>query len=370
MTTLWLLLVFPVMWPIVAKFIWKTEYTFLELALNICLAAALVTGGWHLGKYSQVADREVLNGQVLSKEVARVACEHTYSCNCREVCTGSGDRKSCSNQCDTCAEHAWDQNHYLRTNVEDIQISRVDRRGTTEPPRFSVAKVGDPVALTQLYTNYIKGAPDSLFNTLQDKKAFAAFQDRVPAYPLDVFDYHYLNRVIPVGVSLPDVSSWNLDLAMRLRTLGPEKQVNLIVVVAKEADPAYADAVRVAWLGGKKNDVVVVLGTPEFPQIGWARVISWSDKEVFKVQLRDALTDLKSIDQKLVLDTIEQHVRKSFVRKPMADFEYLSSAIEPPGWVVAFLAALSILGTIGFSYYLANNMHSTTRSGFYRRRIR
>lgn len=359
MTTLLLLLVFPLAWPVMAKLIWKHEYTFAELFLNVCVGVIIVTVGWYAGKFSQVADREVLNGEVVSKASEQVTCEHTYSCNCRQVCSGSGDRKSCSTQCDTCRDHAYDVDWSLKTTLGDIKISRVDRRGLTEPPRFSVAKPGDPVADTHLYTNYIKGSPDSLFNTLQDKAALAKYKDKIPEYPLEIYDYHYLNRVLSLGVPVPEVSSWNLDLAMRLRKLGPQKQVNLIVLFTKEADQAFADALRVAWLGGKKNDVIVVLGTPSYPEIQWTRVISWTDKEVFKVQLRDALWDLKTVDQKTVLDTIERHVVKDFERKKMEDFKYLEAAIEPPGWVIALLAVISVIASVGLSLYLSQNKYSS-----------
>ena len=41
-----------------------------------------------------------------------------------------------------------------------------------------------------------------------------------------------------------------------------------------------------------KNDVVVVMGTPSYPRIDWVQVLSWTDVELFKVQLRDELMDL------------------------------------------------------------------------------
>jgi hypothetical protein len=364
LTTLILLLIFPLLWPVGAKLIWKQELTLEELGINLLVGVLITVGGWYFGRFMQMADREILNGAVTQKYSEHVSCEHSYSCNCREVCSGSDDQRSCSQTCDTCFEHPYDESWMLSSTVGSITIDRVDRRGTTEPPRFTLAKIGDPVAQSHVYTNYIKASPDSLFNAMSEKDVLATYKDRIPAYPSEVYDYHYVDRVLPLGVPLPDVAGWNLDLATRLKTLGPLKQVNLVLIFTKEPNSQFAEALRVAWLGGKKNDVIVVLGTPSFPNISWVSVISWTDNEIFKVQLRDALLDLKTVDRTLLLSIVESHILKSFVRKPMADFEYLKELIEPPTWVVWVLLLVSTFASVGTSIALSRN---TTRVGRYRR---
>jgi len=356
MTTLALLLLAPLLWPLVAKWRYKHELTIPEVLLCLAIGLGITSAGWALGRFSQVADHEVLNGQVTSKTSERVSCEHSYQCNCVESCsTDSNGNRSCSTTCSTCYDHSYDVDWLLKTSLSDIKIDRVDRRGLDEPPRFSVAKPGDPVAETSRYVNYIKGAPDSLFNALSEKQAKERFAAKLPDYPLNVHDYHYLNRVIPVGVQVPDLAEWNRALALRLRELGPAKQLNLVFVLTNETDPAYALALRAHWLGGKKNDVVVVLGTPKYPNIDWVNVISWTDQELFKVELRDALLSLKTAAPVPVLDVVEQHARKGYVRKPMADFDYLAYEIEPPDWALALLALLGLGASLVATRYFANN---------------
>ena len=359
MASLALLLLLPLIWPFVAKMIWKHEITLAELGLNLLIGVLIVVSGWALGRYAQALDVQILNGQVTGKRSERVSCEHSYSCNCRESCSGSGQNRSCTTVCSTCYEHSYDIDWLLTTTVETLKINRVDRRGTTEPPRYTAAQVGDPVAVAENYQNYIKAAPDSLFNAAQNASLLKEFGARLPAYPDQVYDYHYVNRVLTDGVALPDQAQWSRQLAERLRSLGPQLQVNLVVVLTSSADPRYADALHAKWLGGKKNDVVVVLGTPAFPVIGWARVLSWSDREVFKVELRDALTDLKEASLEPVLSTIEHHVQKGFKRRPMSDFEYLKDEVEPPLWVTGLLLLLSAIASVGAAVYFANNPYST-----------
>jgi hypothetical protein len=355
MTTLALLLVFPLVWPFVAKILWKHQITLAELGLNLLVGAIVVSLGWAAGRYGQMLDVEIWNGQVTGKYSERVSCSHSYRCNCVTTCSGSGANRTCSESCSTCYDHSYDVNWRLRTTVGELTVDRVDRQGVKEPPRYAQARDGDPVAKAEKYQNYIKAAPDSLFNSLANRQLMEQFAGKLPSYPSSVRDVHYVDRVLAVGFALPEQALWNHELALALRTLGPAKEVNTVLVFTKEADPQFAAALDAAWLGGKKNDVVVVLGAPDFPAIAWARVLSWTDREVFKVQLRDALLDLKTIERRAVLDTVTSHIARGFQRRPMQDFAYLKDQIEPPAWVLVVLFALSALTSIGLSVYLANN---------------
>jgi hypothetical protein len=173
----------------------------------------------------------------------------------------------------------------------------------------------------------------------------------VPGYPGNVYDYQYIDRVLANGVAVPDIARWNYDLAMMLRPLGPTKQVNVIIMFTKIGDPTYEYAVQGKWLGAKKNDVVVILGTPNYPNIDWVRIVSWTDAQLFKVQLRDDLQDLKTVDETKILGIINTNVSKTFSRKHMRDFEYLDSEIMPPDWVLYIAVFIAIFGSIGLSVF-------------------
>lgn len=347
--TLILLMLFPLIWPFVAKMIWGRELTIGEIAINLGVGVVFVALGWYLGTNSVMADVEIRNGVVTSKAKELTSCEHSYPCRC--------DKNGCS----TCYQHSHDYDYKVDTSAGKFFIKRVDSQGAREPERFTAVKIGEPVSLKHSYDNYVKAAPDSLFNHLADKQAMEAFAGQIPAYPSQVFDYHHVDRVLTNGVTLPDAQRWNRELEATLSRLGPRKQVNVVLLFTSNSDPMYATALRAAWLGGKKNDVVVVMGTPSYPEISWVRVISWTDAELFKVHLRDALLDLKTVDRTALLSLVESHVEKAFVRKQMADFAYLKGQIEPPGWVIACLAVFGALGSMGLSFYLANNQYATAR---------
>jgi hypothetical protein len=210
---------------------------------------------------------------------------------------------------------------------------------------------GQPYAVKHAYDNYIAAADRSLFNF--DSQLKEKYRDLLPQYPLDVYDYHYINRVLPVGVSITDLTDWNYNVGLLLRNLGPSKQVNLIIVAVKSSDRNYANALRSEWLGGKKNDVIVVLGTPNYPNIEWVEIISWTDAQLFKVELRDELQDLKVVDKIKVLSIIENKIGTKFVRKHMRDFEYLKKDIQPPLWLLILAGLGGVVISLGLTYYFS-----------------
>src|SRR3989338_175784 len=351
MELLLLLLVFPLVWPWIARYKWQAAITWEEMTLNIVICVALTAGIWYVGVFTKASDIEILNGEVVGKARERVSCEHSYSCNCRSerYCDSDGNNCSTTEACDTCYEHSYDYDWVVHSNAGDFRINRVDRQGVSEPPRFSVVQKSQPVALAHQFVNYIKAAPESLFN--KRSSVVEGFAGQLPDYPDQPYDYHYVNRVIPVGVAVPDLASWNFDLALLLRELGPAKQANVVIVFTKFDDPMYARALEAHWLGGKKNDIIVIIGTPEYPKIAWADVVSWTDNELFKVELKDALFQTGTVDRAKVFALVRTHTLKSFTRKPMSEFSYLKYEIDPPLWAMILAIIVAIGGSIGLSWY-------------------
>lgn len=301
---------------------------------------------WYAGRYVQMRDVEIINGAVTGKAQERVSCSHSYSCNCTR--NSKGNRT-----CSTCYEHLFDYDWVLFTsaNTDKIKITRVNRQGTEEPPRFTKAKIGDPVAAEHSYLNYVKAARNSLFYD----KGEVITDIAIPAYPGEIFDYHYVNRVLSINVPVQEVDKWNHEIGMALRELGPKKEANFIVAFVNGNNPTYAQALERAWIGGKKNDVVLVLGTPKYPEISWVRVLSWTDKQDFKVKLRDDVLALKTVDRERIIQALVENTDKLFLRKQMSDFEYLKYEIDPPLWVTILTFLTSAAASIFMSIYFSKN---------------
>lgn len=324
--------------------------TWLEMSGMIAIPIALIAIVWSASTYSATADVEHLNGQVVSKEQDRVSCSHSYQCRCRTVPSGSGKYRSTRRVCDTCYRHSHDYNWNVHTTAGDFTIARVDSQGRYEPDRWSIVKAGDPATFPHTYTNYVKGAPESLFN---HALAEGKFKDKLPEYP-EFYDYQYSDRVIAAGAKVPNLKEWNHELAMALRTLGASKQANIVIVMTSH-DPKFADALRSEWIGGKKNDVVVVIGVNQYPRIEWVKVFSWSKFDIINVATRSDLLASKVLSPQQTIGIIAKSIEKNYVRRPMEEFKYLEDEIEPSMWVMVLALLLGLGASIGLGYVFHRN---------------
>uniref|UniRef100_A0AAU8KWS3 Uncharacterized protein n=1 Tax=Serratia phage Kevin TaxID=3161161 RepID=A0AAU8KWS3_9CAUD len=271
------------------------------------------------------SDVEVLNGKVLSKSRERVSCEHSYECNCYyvETCSGSGTSRSCTRtrHCSTCYEHSYDVDWDVQTSVGTITINRIDRQGLGQPPRWTNVVLGEPVSRSHSYSNYILGNRDSLF--AKNKEFGEKFKDLIPEYP-EVYDYYRFNRVLNLtGAYLPTVY-WNSVLNDELKTLGPARQVNIILVVTKDQPAEFFNGLIYNWAGGKKNDVIVVVNVDGAQNITWVRSTSFADG-MDNMELHHRIED-KLLGQGMgvaVLKDITNGIAVGFNRVSMEKMEYL-----------------------------------------------
>ena len=319
--------------------------------LTLLAVVFLVIGlGYIMAKYSSTLDQEIWNGRVALKRQEKVSCEHSYPCNPHPC--GCDDKGNCSTCWDTCYEHSYDWDWALyTTNNERVRIQRIDRRGTREPPRFTKTKTGDPTALTHRFTNYIKANPWSI---LRREGLTEKFKELIPPYPIRIFDYHYLNRFLtPKDKMSADVArAWNQDLMELNADLGKKKEVNIIIVAVPTADSSYLHALEEAWIGGKKNDLVMIFGIPNYPKIDWVRVMSWTSAEELKVALRDKIQEVGNIEKRTEIIAIaKQRIETQFVRRKMADFEYLMAGVRPPTWALILLFILGSVVSGGLTYF-------------------
>lgn len=335
-----------------AVYFLSRKITWRELLIQVGVQLLIAVLSAAIVYHANTSDDEVWSGVVTRKQQERVSCSHSYQCNCRQECTGSGKNRSCSTVCDTCYEHLWDYDWtvYFSTG-DEIDIARVDRQGTHEPPRFTAVKIGEPAAIEHGYTNYIKAAPDSLFRRqgLVEKHG-----STLPPYPGKIYDYYKIDRLVTVNHRATNAGEWNRGLMELNAEVGSKRQADVAVVLADNVSREWFFALEEKWLGGKKNDVIVVIGLNAGGKAEWVETMAWVTDPVFKVRLRDDIMkpDVNTLDPKEVLPIVRKNVLDSYHRKPMADYEYLRSSIRPSAteWIVTLV--IGILAAIGLSIFL------------------
>lgn len=276
-------------------------------------------------KDSQGGDTMVLNGYVTKKERERVGCSHSYSCNCRVVMQG----KVSTTQCDTCYEHSFDVDWVVRSNIGGVRIDRVDRQGLTEPKRYTEAYVGEPFSLEESYFNYIKASPLTVFSD------FNAYKDKqVPAHP-KVYDYYRVKHVVDWASEYKSgIENINKLLTEKLKRSSSKAKANVLVIFHKEGD-TFTEVVKNKNLGGRINDLTVLIDAEKDGTINNVGVFSWSKSDMVNVKLRDDILDLgvlnKENEEKLV-DILDNTLVKYYKHRSIEEFKYLEENIEYPVW--------------------------------------
>lgn len=359
------LLLVPVLIGLGGLILGKGLITKKEFLVQEAVVVVLIGVGYLIALHARTADTEIWSGVIAKKWKGSESCCHSYPCNPHSCnCDSKGNCQTCW---DTCYRHFSDDNWNADTsNGEPAYRNGCNDPGSSPPARWNAIVVGEPTAIEHSYTNYIKGNPDTI---LRRTGAAEKFKAKIPEYP-KVYDHYRADRFIGANPSL------NRRLSEINGKLGSPRQVNVIVIVTDVGDPMYLEGLREAWLGGKKNDLIVVIGAPAFPKIDWAGVVSWTKNEEVKIAIRDRLMALPEFEGNRVLDIVAEEVGSKFVRRPMADFEYLSATLEPPTWACWLIFALGTLISIGLSIYFwredpfgdGSSRYGFGRSAFGRRR--
>lgn len=356
-----MLCMIPLVWTIAAKLIFRRDFHWIENIALFFAGAAVIGIGVLMSAHGQTSDTLVVTGQVIGKERKRVSCEHSYSCNCR---TNSKGRRSCS----ICYHHSYDFDWYVNGSVGDTRISRVDGRGSNEPPRWSAAKVGEPYAKQVSYTNYVMAAPKSLFRDVTVPEGFNS-----AGYP-GVHDYYRRQPVFAHGgANVPNLAEWNAHVTDMQRSIGPLKEVDTVIIFTKEESSDWARQLEASWRGSKKNSAVVVVGVGE----GGAELkASWAYAFTFANSASNSLTAVKLRDVMLApgavnrpdetVKSIGSVLVRNFKRKHMDDFKYLSAEIRPTLAALIFTGLALLVGLALLTKVFISNNLSASGSSRYR----
>jgi hypothetical protein len=209
-----------------------------------------------------------------------------------------------------------------------------------------------PTTTTKSWTNRVKSAP-SLFS-------YAKIPEGTK-----VFEYPYCrgwadtNRLLGTAKNKVPILEWD-----RLNArLGSMKKVNLIAcgfATEGDGDSCMADFQEAAWLGGKKNDLVICFGgSPEKPS--WVRAFGWTEKEICKRNLESLI--LKDGFVQEILPKIEKEVIANYELKDWSKFDYLE--IEPSPWAYVTILLVIIITQGGIWYFaFANEETKEPKSKF------
>lgn len=338
-------MIFSAIVSVIALWVFPHTVTWQEVLIGVCIQTAIIAVIFYGSIYAKGHDIQILNGYVTEKVKDRVSCEHSYSCNCRQSCSGSGKSRSCSTTCQTCYDHPFDYDWLVRSTVGTLDIDRVDRQGLVEPPRWTEVKIGEFFAKEGSYFNYIKASPLTIFdkNLINNTTA-------VPSY-IGVHDYYRLNRVVNYQSQyVGDFALLNTSLNESLKTLGGKKKVNVMVVFHKFG-PDFVDTVKAKLYGGKINDVVVMINASSDGYINAVNVFSWSKDDIVNIKIRDSVLDIGTLgDMEVLSKAITTGIEKNYVARSIEEFKYLNSNIDVSSGVAWAIWIIGLVFPFIWSY--------------------
>lgn len=338
--------------PLICKFIFPHEVTVKEYLLVSFVNVVCVTVFYFLINLHATWDTEIWSGQVTSKQSERVSCEHSYQCNCRPQSSGTDSKGNTTyiTVCDTCYDHSYDVDWEVNSNVGRELIRRVDRQGLKEPPRFSKVQIGEPFATTRNFTNYIKAAPDTLFvetASMKDK-----YIGKLPEYP-DIYDYYRIERVITIGKTTINAKELNIMINEQMRKWGPTKQGNVIAVFVDDTyQEDFYHALQSHWLGGKKNDIIVITQVDSTGKVGWNRVFSRADTATFDKSIEFDITAMNQFDNAKYVEILDENIGERFHRMDFEQFKYLLEELKPSTTALIVGIIFALIINLGLNFMI------------------
>ncbi len=309
-----------------------------ELAALIAATVLIAAPGVWLARRYKASSTEVQHGRITEHGRRRISCCHGHT---HRTCWGTGKRRTCTTH--TTYEHpiSGDTEWYANTSNGEVAFDSGCRRNDEPAPeRWDRIRLGEPTAIPHEYENYIRANPEPV---LHPRGIATRFAGRLPTHPA-VYDGFRIRQVINQGLPLgaDEEDRLNAELAEINADLGPTKHVSIIIVLTRESDPLFLEALREAWIGGEKNEFIIVVAMPSYPQIAWSGVISWTRQESLKSRVRDEINALGTFDGMRILALVRDEVRQGYIRRPMKDFEYLHDTTVPPIWSLLVLWVVGV----------------------------
>ncbi len=405
------------------------EYLICSLVMCLLVTPLTLWGGRSLAISNQVTFNENWNGWETRAEWIKTTCtrdgicRHCYDCDPYTVsvpydCSYTdSDGKTVSKTCyrdetryHSCpyASEEWyfgvkttlgnyviaganvptnPQNYRYRrwTPVPSWLESGIPDRWTEVKQRLDAGNPG-PVTSRETYENYILASQTNIIRRYNDSVDTYLKANLLPAIRSDIYNFYYLDRVYPVGVSLS--GDWQSAINRFNAALGTSLQgdLHLVVVDSNKVTNSdnYLGALMAYWQGDafkkdalSKNGIDIVVGTKDGKTIEWARSATGmpvgNEHLMVQIQndLKGAALDPKSLlgypvakvlsDDKVSVITSDGLLEKilwgqnKFSRVHMkprdgdGGFAYLLYELEPTsGQKTAILFAVLFFGLIGW----------------------
>lgn len=383
----WFLLITGLAYAIWRKWKNSDEVTWLEFPIQLLVGCILTFGifGAVALKSTGLHDTETWNGKAIrathmeawTQEVEVESCDDDGNCTTSTfyvnhpehwyIDTSNAEVVSISRRTYNNYIQLWGKDHH-------VELYRSDEAIFSDGDKYVIDWNGSretiiPTAVQHDYINFLKASKSIKLRSGLTKN-YTHLLKPYPTIGSSNYGNIFLNRVVKADVDVPNewINAVNQQLNMALVNLGSYKEVNLLVYIVNSSDRGFIHALEEHWTYGKKNDVTLIIGMTEFPNVKWANAMVFSGNEGLVADLSSSVEQMSDLtDPKNFSTNFLRHVSEKFKRVPMATMDHLLHDIEIPFW--ALLVMILLLGaSIGFvSFVVENNTIRTFKFKRYRR---
>lgn len=321
----------------------KTKNTTLAAIVGVVCALVGILF-FYVALWLSASSYEILSGRVTGKEVVYDPTTESYDCGKdsqgnTKTCTRTVPRWRFEVQSDV---GTWWDHSYSRWNVPSV---------------YERAVLGEPFAREKMFMNYQYVNDETV--VLNKANSYAQW---LPDYP-SVYNGYKVDRAMSNVVNM---DAMNAALAQAQITWGPKYGANVLVAVVHEKQEGFADALRNKWVGGKKNDVVIVLYINSELHVTKARVFSRSTNTKRTTEFADFNTTVRENAQRI--DTLDPQKLVAvidaalpyFEREDLSKHDYGAAAYSAAWWVNMIGVFVLLVVAFGLVRWL------TGRNGPYR----
>lgn len=348
------------------------------------IAAMICAGSIHIIAYNAaVHDVQTLSGYIDKVSHYPAWTERYTKHHSETYYTGSGKDRTSHTRHWTTTEYDYHREHYKAFGdygsfVEDFEISSeeyaevkelfgntVKRDGKQSNNHLGGTKSsGDnniysvfnetmyklPTTTHKSFVNKVKASP-SLFS-------FSKVPSNITVFPYpENTNWRRSDRVLGIAEQYISARQWDCMNAY----LGPLKKANVIIVGFTNSNPQYGRYQESAWIGGKKNDLVLCFGIGESNKVNWSYVFGWTEKEIVKKNLQSILLTERLSDD--IIPLLTQEITKNYIIKDWSKFSYIT--IDTPKWAYPVFFFVLVTSQVVLYIFFHRNDSSKSKFGNY-----
>lgn len=313
---------------------------------------------------TDLMDHEMINSHIV--KVVNIKSYYTESTH--EECDSDGENCVTVTECDVLHPEEWyivaatgktiyisEQNYanvyaYFGTRERQTKDSQPGQC-SGDGRQFEVAWAGTditniPCSYWHRYINYVKATSNIYKLTGQTSDTPILPYYKIISNRFGPIEAERI-RIDDPSIGIPPMFIEEVDdiTDHTLTWLGPQKQANIGYYFTSQPVDHFHNIMQ-AWIRGKKNDILVVVGMKQYPQVDWVRISSWSEigAAEFNVKLGKSIQRSGKLSSpELFVENVATHIKKYHERQPMEEYRYLLYQVKM-GW--QFWLAAALLGLL------------------------